>query len=320
MGATVIVNRRTVVHKGSGGSAPGLPDFCKTPAPPGPPVPVPYPIVAQSSDTANGSSSVTCDGNPIMLKDSDFSRCSGDEAGTLKGVASSTNMGKAKFAAYSFDVKVEGKNVPRLGDAMTNNGNSPNTTTVAELQTAMGIGANEWPYQITDDEVKKICKAICKCKDSTKKIVPPAKKKYKHRQACVARELSSGYPLYDQKHKGMQCEQPYDLSNVSKTPPKMPELLQSTTGRTTLGGAPAGASLHSGLGQAGGRGITSCRPDIVLTHSDSMIAEGKNIRQVIEVKFKGDKLTDQQFYNYSDLNGGDPVPMVISEKDCQCGK
>ena len=140
MSATVIVNRRTVVHKGSGGSAPGLPDFCKTPAPPGPPVPVPYPIVAQSSDTANGSNTVTCDGNPIMLKDSDFNRCSGDEPGTLKGVASSTNLGKAKFSVYSFDVKVEGKNVPRLGDAMTNNGNSPNTATVAELQAAAMIG------------------------------------------------------------------------------------------------------------------------------------------------------------------------------------
>ena len=314
MSATVIVNRRTVVHKDSGGTAPGLPDFCKTPAPPGPPVPVPYPIVAQSSDAANGSTSVTCDGNPIMLKDADFSRCSGDEAGTLKGVASSTNLGKAKFAAYSFDVKVEDRNVPRLGDAMTNQGNAPNTTTVAELQTAMGIAANEWPYQITDEEVKKICAAICKCKNSTKKAVPPRRKPDKHRQACVARELSSGYPLYDQKHKKMQCEQPYDLS----TSP--PSLLQSTTGRTTLGGAPAGASLHSGMGQAGGRGIPSCRPDIVLTHSDSVLAQGSNIRQVVEVKFKGDKLTDQQFYNYADLNGGDPVPLVISEKDCQCGK
>jgi hypothetical protein len=159
MSATVIVNMRTVVHKGSGGSAPGLPDFCKTPAPPGPPVPVPYPIVAQSSDTANGSTGVTCDGNPIMLKDSDFSRCTGDEAGTLKGVASSTNMGKAKFAAYSFDVKVENKNVPRLGDAMTNNGNSPNTTTVAELQSTTGLTG----IDMTDEQVAKICTAFCEC-------------------------------------------------------------------------------------------------------------------------------------------------------------
>ncbi|MCP5046495.1 MAG: DUF4150 domain-containing protein, partial [bacterium] len=45
-----------------------------------------------------------------MLKNkSEFSKSNGDEAGTLKGIASSKNMAQAKFALYSFDVKVEGK-------------------------------------------------------------------------------------------------------------------------------------------------------------------------------------------------------------------
>ena len=68
MGVTVGVNSRTVVHKDSGGVSIAFPDVCKTPAPPAPFVPIPYPNVAKSSDTADGSSKVKCDGNPIMLQ------------------------------------------------------------------------------------------------------------------------------------------------------------------------------------------------------------------------------------------------------------
>jgi len=157
MGATIIVNGRTVVHKDSGGKAPSVPDFCKTPTPPGPPVPIPYVNVAQSSDTADGSKKVKMDGNPIMLKTSKFSTSKGDEAGTAKGVASSTTSGIAKFANYSFDVKVESMNVPRLGDPMTNNGNGPNTVTVKELQKTMGVTN----LDITDEELRTLCVEFC---------------------------------------------------------------------------------------------------------------------------------------------------------------
>lgn len=152
MGATIIVNNRTVVHKGSGGKAISVPDFCKTPAPPGPPVPIPYVNVAQATDTDDGSKKVEMDGNPIMLKDSKFSTSKGDEAGTAKGVASSTNTGIAKFVNYSFDVKVESKNVPRLGDPMTNNGNAPNTTTIAEMQAR---------FDVTEAEIQFLCLVFC---------------------------------------------------------------------------------------------------------------------------------------------------------------
>jgi len=140
MGATIIVNGRTVVHKDSGGKAPSVPDFCKTPTPPGPPVPIPYVNIAQSTDTADGSKKVKMDGNPIMLKTSKFSTSKGDEAGTAKGVASSTTSGIAKFVNYSFDVKVEGKNVPRLGDPMTNNGNGPNSFASKIVQKNVIVG------------------------------------------------------------------------------------------------------------------------------------------------------------------------------------
>src|SRR3954466_1641784 len=108
MPATVNVNVRTVVHAASNGVATAFPDVCQTPAPPAPPVPIPYPNVAMSSDTAQGSQDVKMDGNPIMLQGSVFSQSTGDEAGSIGGVVSGCVKGKAEFISFSFDVLVEG--------------------------------------------------------------------------------------------------------------------------------------------------------------------------------------------------------------------
>ena len=126
MGVTVGVNSLSVVHADSSGITTAFPDVCLTPSPAGP-VPIPYPNIAQSSDTASGSSTVKCDGNPVCLKDSNFSTSTGDEAGSAGGgVASGTTKGKAEFVNYSFDVKFEGKNVARALDLMLhNNKNTP---------------------------------------------------------------------------------------------------------------------------------------------------------------------------------------------------
>jgi len=135
MPATAIVNARTVVHAGSSGVANAFPDVCKTPTPGGP-VPIPYPNIAMSSDTAQGSKTVKVDGNPIMIKGSNFKTSTGDEAGTAGGgVASNCTKGKAEFILYSFDVSVDGQNVARLGDLMVQNkGSSPNTPPFPEVQ------------------------------------------------------------------------------------------------------------------------------------------------------------------------------------------
>jgi len=110
-----------VVHKGSNGITTAFPDVCKTPAPPAPPIPIPYPNIAKSSDTAKGASTVKCDGNPTCVADSNFMMSTGDEAGSLLGVASNKIKGKAEFVNYSFDVKFEGKGVARALDLMLHN-------------------------------------------------------------------------------------------------------------------------------------------------------------------------------------------------------
>jgi len=157
MPASINVNTRTVVHKSSNGIATTFPDVCKTPSPGGP-VPIPYPNIAMSKDTAQGSQSVTMDGNPIMLKGSNFSTSTGDEAGTAGGgVASNTTKGKAEFVNYSFDVKVEGKNVPRLGDMMVQNKmSSPNTPPMPEVQPPIVVPPPPSPDENRITEIKII--------------------------------------------------------------------------------------------------------------------------------------------------------------------
>ncbi|MDA8137277.1 MAG: DUF4150 domain-containing protein [Desulfobacteraceae bacterium] len=132
MGATVSVNNLTVVHKSSDGVSIAFPDVCKTPSPGGP-IPIPYPNVAKSSDTAGGTQKVKCDGNPVCVQDSNFSMSTGDEGGSAGGgVASNKIKGKAEFVNFSFDVKFEGKNVARAMDLMLHN--DKNTPPVPVMQ------------------------------------------------------------------------------------------------------------------------------------------------------------------------------------------
>ena len=110
-----------MVHASSNGVTIAFPDVCKTPSPAGP-IPIPYPNIAKSSDTGNGTKKVKCDGNPVCVKDSNFSMSTGDEAGSAGGgVVSNKIKGKAEFVMFSMDVKFEGKNVCRAFDIMLHN-------------------------------------------------------------------------------------------------------------------------------------------------------------------------------------------------------
>jgi hypothetical protein len=120
MPVTVGVNFCSVVHKASMGITIAFPDVCKTPSPAGP-IPIPYPNIAMSTDTAQGTTKVKADGNPVCLQTSNFKMSTGDEAGVAMGVVSNKIKGKAEFVNYSFDTKFEGKSVPRAFDLMLHN-------------------------------------------------------------------------------------------------------------------------------------------------------------------------------------------------------
>ena len=107
MAETININNLSLCHKGSSGmSIATVPDVCKTPTPSGP-VPMPYPNIAMESDLAKGTTSVEVDGGNMAANyGSEFSKSSGDEAGTVGGVTSNTFIKEATWITYSFDVKL----------------------------------------------------------------------------------------------------------------------------------------------------------------------------------------------------------------------
>ncbi|MCH9687893.1 MAG: DUF4150 domain-containing protein [Deltaproteobacteria bacterium] len=127
MAVTININGLTLAHKGDGGgiSVATVPDVCKTPPTP---VPVPYPNISRATDLAKGTTTVKVDGgNMAANKGSEFSKSSGDEAGTVGGVKSGTNMAESTWLSYSMDVFLEGQNACRLTDKkLMNHGNTVN--------------------------------------------------------------------------------------------------------------------------------------------------------------------------------------------------
>jgi hypothetical protein len=121
MAQKTFANGRGIAHKGSGGMSTAFPDVCKTPAPPAPPIPIPYPNIGQASDASDGPDTVKTDGKMPMVKGAKYSKSSGDEPGTIGGILSSSNRDVCEFMLYSFDVKFEGKNVCRMGDPLFHN-------------------------------------------------------------------------------------------------------------------------------------------------------------------------------------------------------
>ena len=121
MGQTTFANLRGIAHKSSGGMSIVFPDVCKTPTPGGP-VPIPYPNIGKATDTSSGPTTVKTDGKMPMVKGAKYQMSTGDEAGSAGGgVMSSKFKGECEYMMYSFDVKMEGKNVCRLGDPLFQN-------------------------------------------------------------------------------------------------------------------------------------------------------------------------------------------------------
>ncbi|MBK9259436.1 MAG: DUF4150 domain-containing protein [Polyangiaceae bacterium] len=120
MAVTINVNNLTLCHKDSGGiSIATLPDVCKTP-PNG--VPIPYPNIAYARDLAKGTQTVVADGGNMCANyGSEFSKSTGDEAGSIGGVKSGTFIKEATWLTFSFNVRIEGKAACRLTDKMYHN-------------------------------------------------------------------------------------------------------------------------------------------------------------------------------------------------------
>ena len=92
-----------------------FPDVVNTPAGPTT-VPIPYPNIGKLGDATGTSPDVKAGGKAVVLKSSEISSTSGDEAGTA-----GQHGGKVTFTGASTTVLVNGKGVVRMGDPTSQN-------------------------------------------------------------------------------------------------------------------------------------------------------------------------------------------------------
>lgn len=121
-----------------GGQAMGFPDVCLTPAPPAPPLPIPYPNMAMVNQAKKTAKHVQFVSKPVVILNSEIPQSMGDEAGTNGGVVSGKNMDKVIFKKGSSKVKVEGQPCIHLTSMTAHNGvnaNMPAGTMIAPSQT-----------------------------------------------------------------------------------------------------------------------------------------------------------------------------------------
>ncbi len=111
-----------------GGQCMGMPDVCKTPAPPAPFVPVPYPNIAMLAQANPGSCStkVLINCQPAFHKGSEILMSNGDQPGAMGGMISGMIMGGAKPKLASNKVKVEGQGQVYLTCMYGQNGSNAN--------------------------------------------------------------------------------------------------------------------------------------------------------------------------------------------------
>jgi hypothetical protein len=89
----------------------GFPDVCKTPAPPAPFAPIPYPNMAQVRDAVKTIAKVLVCNKEIVVENSNLSSSKGDEAGTMRGMLQPSGGGICEFLMGSMTVLASGKGV-----------------------------------------------------------------------------------------------------------------------------------------------------------------------------------------------------------------
>lgn len=114
------------------------PDVCLTPAVPAP-VPVPYANTSQQAQSVGNPTNIILGGGPAVNLGTVVPLSSGDEAGTVEGVASGTNMGSTRFLTGAATVLLAGKPAARLTSTTIQNSTNAPGVTLAPSQTVVLI-------------------------------------------------------------------------------------------------------------------------------------------------------------------------------------
>ena len=110
----------------AGGTCMGVPDVCKVPAPPAPPIPTPFPNTAMVSNATKTSAKVLFENKDAVVETSEIASSNGDQGGSAGGVVSGTVAQKVVFKLGSSTVKAEGKGVAYQTATTAHNGSNPN--------------------------------------------------------------------------------------------------------------------------------------------------------------------------------------------------
>ncbi len=115
--------------------AQGVPDVCKVPAPPSPPVPTPFPNLAQLTMANPGTCSkkVKVLNMPVVTLQTQIPMSQGDEAGVAGGLVSGVHMNACTFKMGSVKVKVEGSPCVTHLKTSAHNGSNANMPVGAVL-------------------------------------------------------------------------------------------------------------------------------------------------------------------------------------------
>lgn len=123
------------------GQCMAMPDVCKTPAPPAPPIPIPYPNISMPMMGMPCTLKVLICGMPALTKASKIPLSNGDQPGVAGGLVSGKIMGATEFILGSLKVKLEGNPAIKLGDpTKQNDGNAVGSVLVPSQAVVMIMG------------------------------------------------------------------------------------------------------------------------------------------------------------------------------------
>lgn len=298
MAITVKVNDLTLTHKGSGGmSVATIPDVCLTPAPPGPPAPVPYGNIAFSSDLVKGTTTVSADGgNMIAIQGSQFCKSIGDEPGINGGVLSGVNMKETNWITYSMDVFMDGKNACRLTDKQFHN--HYNTVNMSgQLEELIQAHAGFLRH------IMDLCWFLCECK-ARPDVVRGGAKRF---QKCVDGLIQDARQL---------IKDAIGLDHVIY-PEQTYVKTKSVTGQRHW--------KHSSQTKVPKEAGSIRKPDAIIVKDPTKPATPDNIDRLVEMKFQNEKTGYKDRYTLLhqlqdiEIAGTPAKVIVLTDYTCGCG-
>lgn len=114
------------VATAQGGMCQAFPNVDKVPAPPAPPIPVPFPSIVQCATALNVAQRVKVLNMPVIVKNSQWPTSLGDPPGVAGGTVSGVNMGPVTIKDASALLYVEGGQAFLHGKTSAHNGTNAN--------------------------------------------------------------------------------------------------------------------------------------------------------------------------------------------------